>query len=75
MTVGNQTLLLSGSLLSNAATELAQTLRSDLVQLLDQPISNLSRYGLSDSVRDACFSIPNLLVYPPSGVEQLRACA
>jgi hypothetical protein len=48
MSTGNQTLLLSGSLLSNAATELAQTLRVDLVQLLDQPVSNLSRYGLSD---------------------------
>lgn len=49
MTTGNQTLLLSGSLLSNAATELAQTLRVDLLELLDQPVANLSRYGLSDT--------------------------
>jgi hypothetical protein len=49
MSSGNQTLLLSGSLLSNAATELAQTLRVDLLQLLDQSVSNLNRYGLSDS--------------------------
>jgi hypothetical protein len=48
MSAGNQTLLLSGSLLSNAATELAQTLRVDLVQLLDQSVSNLTRYGLSE---------------------------
>lgn len=48
MSTGNQTLLLSGSLLSNAATELAQTLRVDLVQLLDQSVSNLNRYGISD---------------------------
>jgi hypothetical protein len=48
MSTGNQTLLLSGSLLSNAATELAQTLRVDLVQLLDQSVSNLTRYGVSD---------------------------
>ena len=52
MPAGNQTLLLSGSLLSNAATELAQTLRADLLQLLDQPVSNLNRYGLTD----ACIS-------------------
>jgi hypothetical protein len=52
MTTGNQTLLLSGSLLSNAASELAQTLRSDLLQLLDEPVSSLSQYGLSD----ACIS-------------------
>lgn len=49
MTGSNQTLLLSGSLLSNAATELAQTLRVDLLQLLDRPIANLSRYGISDA--------------------------
>lgn len=49
MTTGNQTLLLSGSLLSNAATELAQTLRVDLLQLLDRPVAALSRYGLSDA--------------------------
>lgn len=49
MTTGNQTLLLSGSLLSNAATELAQTLRVDLLQLLDKPVGTLSRYGLSDT--------------------------
>ena len=49
MSTGNQTLLLSGSLLSNAATELAQTLRVDLLQLLEQSVSNLSRYGLSDN--------------------------
>lgn len=49
MTTGNQTLLLSGSLLSNAATELAQTLRVDLLQLLDQPVSTLVRYGLSET--------------------------
>ena len=48
MSTGNQTLLLSGSLLSNAATELAQTLRVDLVQLLDKSVSNLTRYGLSE---------------------------
>ena len=49
MSTGNQTLLLSGSLLSNAATELAQTLRVDLLQLLDQSVSNLNRYGVSDN--------------------------
>jgi hypothetical protein len=49
MSTGNQTLLLSGSLLSNAATELAQTLRVDLVQLLDQSVANLTRYGLSET--------------------------
>ena len=49
MTPGNQTLLLSGSLLSNAASELAQTLRSDLLQMLDNPISVLSQFGLTDT--------------------------
>ena len=49
MKPGNQTLLLSGSLLSNAASELAQTLRSDLLQMLDQPISVLSQFGLTDT--------------------------
>ena len=49
MTPGNQTLLLSGSLLSNAASELAQTLRSDLLQMLDKPISVLSQFGLTDT--------------------------
>jgi len=49
MSTSNQTLLLSGSLLSNAATELAQTLRVDLLQLLDQSVSNLNRYGLSEA--------------------------
>jgi hypothetical protein len=49
MTNGNQTLLLSGSLLSNAAIELAQTLRGDLLQLLDKSVTNLSRFGISDA--------------------------
>ena len=49
MTSGNETLLLSGSLLSNAASELAQTLRSDLLQLLDEPVTSLSQYGLSET--------------------------
>ena len=49
MKPGNQTLLLSGSLLSNAATELAQTLRSDLLQMLDQPVSVLTQFGLTDT--------------------------
>lgn len=48
MSTGNQTLLLSGSLLSNAATELAQTLRVDLLQLLEQSVKNLTRFGLTE---------------------------
>lgn len=62
MTSGNQTLLFSGSLLSNAATELAQTLRVDLLQLLEKPVSSLLRYGLSDTCISQLHSNGFLLV-------------